>query len=293
MNILVQLVINSLQIGAIYVLFSLGLTLVFGVMRVINFAHGELFALAAIIIAVTVERVAPGSAYWMRYTLSFFLAFSAVLLLAAILYFGGLSRFLGDLESGFIFSLGCVLILRGLMTHIFGAYPLAVQPLANSTIIILGGAVATQKVLVAAFALTATVVLLFLIYRTKLGAALRALAEDQEAAMLQGIRIKRLAFYGFLIGSSLAAIAGGLIAPLTVILPGMGAEFITKAFMIVIIGGLGSIWGAIIASFFLAFIESFGSFFIDLPLVTVLTFVLVAALLVVRPQGILGGRIVR
>ncbi len=106
--------------------------------------------------------------------------------------------------------------------------------------------------------------------------------------MLQGIRYKRLALYGFLIGSSLAAIAGGLIAPLQVVLPTMGGELIMKAFMIVIIGGLGSIPGAIVASFLIAALESFGSYFIDLPIVTIGVFVMVAVLLVIRPQGLLG-----
>lgn len=289
MSTFVQLLINALQIGGIYVLFSLGITLVFGVMRVINFAHGEFFALSAILITIHISWLAPGAPFWAQYVVAFAVSLAAVLVLSAVIYLVGLSRFLGDMGSGFIFSLGLVLVLQGLMAELFGGYPRSLPALVDGTVFVLGGAVAIQKLIVGALSLTATVILLFIVFRTKLGVALRAIAEDSEAAMLQGIRYQRLALYGFLIGSSLAAIAGGLIAPLTVILPTMGAEFIMKAFMIVIIGGLGSIWGAILASFLIATIESFGSYFISLPVVTIAIFTVVAVLLVVRPQGLLGN----
>ena len=289
MTTFAQLLINAVQIGAIYVLFSLGLTLVFGVMKVINFAHGEFFALTAILVAVIVEAHPIFASFGLQYAFGIFVAPAAVLVRAAIVYVFGLSRFLGDMGSGFIFSLGLVLVMQGLMNEVFGGYPRTVPPLVEGTIRILGGAVAGQKVLVAALALIAAAVLLYVVFRTKLGVALRAIAEDREAAMLQGVRYQRLALYGFLIGTSLAAIAGGLIAPLSVILPTMGSEFIMKAFMIVIIGGLGSIWGAILASFLIAAVESFGSYFFSLPLVTIAIFTFVAILLVIRPQGLLGN----
>ncbi len=288
MSTFIQLLINTLQIGAIYVLFSLGLTLVFGVMRLINFAHGEFFALTAILIAMQMGWLLPDAPFWLQYVVSFATALGVLMALSVVIYQFGLSRFLGDLSSGFIFSLGLVLMMRGLIGQIFGNYPMTAPPLVEGAIYVLGGAISTQKLLVAVLALIATGGLLYLVFRTKLGMALRAIAEDQEAAMLQGIRYKRLALYGFLIGSSLAAIAGGLIAPLQVVLPTMGGELIMKAFMIVIIGGLGSIPGAIVASFLIAALESFGSYFIDLPVVTIGVFVMVAVLLVIRPQGLLG-----
>lgn len=292
MSVFVQLLINTIQIGAIYMLFSLGLTLVFGVMRVINFAHGELFALTGILVAIQIGSYFPGAPFWVQYGLAFATSLLVVLLLAAIIYIAGLSRFLGDLTSGFIFSLGLVLILQGLMVEVFGGYPRAVPSLIDGTVTILGGAVQIQKLIVSGLALAATALLLAGVFRTKLGLALRAIAEDREAAMLQGIRHHRTALWGFLIGSSLAGLAGGLISPLVVVLPTMGSEFIMKAFMIVIVGGLGSIWGGIVASFLIAGLESFGSYFFDLSLVTIAIFVIVAVLLVIRPQGLLG-RVVR
>ncbi|WP_342641800.1 branched-chain amino acid ABC transporter permease [Rhodoligotrophos ferricapiens] len=294
MSTFVQLLINAVQIGAIYVLFSLGLTLIFGVMRIINFAHGEFFSLTALLISVQVGWLTSqvGLPPWADYLLAFAVALVVLLIISVLVFRFGFAHYLGDMTSGFILSLGLVLIMQGGMLELFGGYPRSVPALVEGSITVLGGAISLQKLLICALALAATGAILFMVMRTPLGVSLRAVAEDQEAAMLQGIRYRRIALYGFLIGSALAALAGGLIAPLAVILPSMGGEFLIKAFMIVIIGGLGSIPGAILASFLLAAIESFGSFYVDLPTATIGMFVLVAVVLVLRPQGLLG-RVVR
>lgn len=290
MQTLVQLLINAVQIGAIYVLFSLGLTLIFGVMRIINFAHGEFFSFVALMVAVLMGVATRqfGLPPVLGYLASFAVSLLLMLLLAALIFQFGFGRFLGDETSGFILSLGLVLALQGLMVTVFGGYPRAVQPLVAGTLSVLGRAVDLQKLLICGVALVATVVLLVAVSHSRLGAALRAVALDREAAMLQGIPYRRIALYGFLIGSALAALAGGLIAPVTVVLPSMGAEFLIKSFMIVIIGGLGSISGAIIASFLIATVESFSAYFFDLPTATICMFVVVIATLLFRPQGLLG-----
>jgi branched-chain amino acid transport system permease protein len=106
--------------------------------------------------------------------------------------------------------------------------------------------------------------------------------------MLQGIRYRRISFYGFMIGSALAAISGGLIAPLTAITPALGNDYLTKAFIIIIIGGLGSIPGAIVGGFLIAAIESVAGSLYDLSYATIAMFGLVIVFLLIRPQGILG-----
>ncbi|HUH60199.1 MAG TPA: branched-chain amino acid ABC transporter permease [Candidimonas sp.] len=290
MDTLVQLLVNAIQIGAVYVLFSLGLTLIFGVMRIINFAHGEFFSLTAILVSVQVGWMSSRLDLPLipQYLLAFVASMLVLLILAALIFRFGFARFLGDETSGFIISLGLVLMLQGVMQGIFGGYPRSVEPLVDGTISIFGGAVALQKLLICVLALITTVGLLFVVLRTKLGVALRAVALDREAAALQGIPYRKIAAYGFLLGTALSALAGGLIAPLAVILPSMGGEFLIKGFMIVIIGGLGSISGAIIASFLIATVESFGSYYFDLPTATIVMFMVVAIVLIFRPQGLLG-----
>lgn len=290
MDTLFQLLVNAIQIGAVYVLFSLGLTLIFGVMRIINFAHGEFFSFTALLISVQVGWFAQtlNLPIVLQYLLAFVASLLVLLVLATVIFRFGFSRFLGDETSGFIVSLGLVLMLQGMMQGVFGGYPRSVPPLIEGSIIVFGGAISLQKLIVCGFALITTVILLLIVTRTKLGVALRAVALDREAAALQGIPYQRIALYGFLMGSALAALAGGFIAPLAVILPSMGSEFLIKGFMIVIIGGLGSISGAIIASFLIATVESVGSFYFDLPTATIAMFMVVVIVLIFRPQGLLS-----
>jgi branched-chain amino acid transport system permease protein len=290
MGLVAQLFINTLQIGAVYVLFALGLTLVFGVMKVINFAHGQFFTLAALVIAATMPALTErfGLPAWVDYLVCFVLAMVAVGVLAAVLYFVGFERYLRDLIGSFILSVGLLLLLDGVYLWVFSGAPRVVPKLLTGQVSLGGGAMEAQRLVICGLALAATVGLYQLVQHTKLGKALRAVAEDREAAMLQGIRYRRISFYGFMIGAALAAISGGLIAPLTAITPALGNDYLTKAFIIIIIGGLGSIPGAIIGGFLIAAIESVAGSLYDLSYATIAMFGLVIVFLLVRPQGILG-----
>jgi branched-chain amino acid transport system permease protein len=290
MGLIAQLLVNTLQIGAVYVLFALGLTLVFGVMKVINFAHGQFFTLAALMIAVTMPEFTAqfGLPAWVDYFVCFALALLTVAVLGVVLYFVGFERYLRDLIGSFILSVGLLLLLEGIYLWVFTGAPRVVPKLLTGQVSIFGGALETQRLVICGIALGATLGLYLIVNRTKLGMALRAVAEDREAAMLQGIRYRRISFYGFMIGSGLAAISGGLIAPLTAISPSLGNDYLAKAFIIIIIGGLGSIPGAIVGGFVIAVIESFAGYFLDLSYATIAMFVLVMVFLLVRPQGILG-----
>ena len=289
-GLVAQLLVNILQIGAVYVLFALGLTLVFGVMKIINFAHGQFFTLAALVVAVSMPQFtsALGLSIWLGYLLSFAAALLAVNLLAAVLYFVGFERYLRDLVGSFILSLGIQLFLEGIYLWLFGGAPRVVPKLLHGQVGLLGGAMEFQRLLICAIALAATACVYQLVVKTRLGRALRAVAEDREAAMLQGIRYRRISFYGFMIGSALAALAGGLVAPLTAITPALGNDYLAKAFIIIIIGGLGSIPGAILGGFLIATIESVGGYFLDLSFATIAMFVLVMVFLLFRRQGVLG-----
>jgi branched-chain amino acid transport system permease protein len=128
---------------------------------------------------------------------------------------------------------------------------------------------------------------LFLL-RTKMGRAIRAVAQDKEAAALQGVGVSRISALTFGIGCGLAATAGALVAPIFVVNPSLGNEVILKAFLVVILGGMGNIPGALLGGLVLGFIEGFGCLFFSVPTVMVLTFVLIIVILIVRPQGLLG-----
>ncbi len=290
MDLAAQLLVNTLQIGSVYVLFALGLTLIFGVMKIVNFAHGEFFSLAALIVAVLMPVLAPalGLPLWVDFLIALLAAIGAVLVLGALTYWIGFERYLRDLVGSFILSVGLILFLQGVFVEIFSATPRPVEPIVTGTISILGGRITAQRLLIVALALAFTALLYLLLQRTKLGKALRAVSEDREAAMLQGIRYRTISFYGWLIGVSMAGLAGALIAPLTVSQPAIGGDYLIKAFIIIIIGGLGSIPGAILGGLLVALIESIFGYYYDLTIATIIMFVLVMVFLLVRPQGLMG-----
>jgi branched-chain amino acid transport system permease protein len=290
MDLVAQLAVNTLQIGSVYVLFALGLTLIFGVMKIVNFAHGEFFALAALVVAslMPVLSTSLGLPQWVDFLIALVAAIAAVIVLGALTYWIGFERYLRDLVGSFILSVGLILLLQGLLVEVFTATPRPVDPIVPGTISILGGRITAQRIVVIALAMAFTVALYLLLQKTKLGKALRAVAEDREAAMLQGIRYRRISFYGWLIGVAMAGLAGALIAPLTVSQPSIGGDYLIKAFIIIIIGGLGSIPGAIVGAMLVALIESIFGYYYDLTMATIVMFVLVMVFLLVRPQGLMG-----
>jgi branched-chain amino acid transport system permease protein len=290
MDLPVQLLINTVQIGSVYVLFALGLTLIFGVMKIVNFAHGEFFSLAALIVSVTMPALTSALALpvWADFLIALMAAICGVIVLGTLTYWIGFERYLRDLVGSFILSVGLILFLQGIFVEIFTATPRSVDPIVAGTISILGGRITLQRLVIIGLALLFTVLLFLLLQRTKLGKALRAVAEDREAAMLQGIRYRRISFYGWLIGVTMAGLAGALIAPLTVTQPAIGGDYLIKAFIIIIIGGLGSIPGAIFGGLLVAFIESVIGYYYDLTMATIVMFILVMVFLLVRPQGLMG-----
>jgi len=290
MTLYIQLLLNTLQIGSVYMLFALGLTLIFGVMKVVNFAHGTFFTAAALAIATVMPPAMYqlGLPVWAAYLIAFVAALAVVAVIGIVVYQFGFQKFLRDLIGSFILSIGLVLFLNGSYLTVFGGAPQKVPPLIDVNLSIFGAYITGQRLLLVVVAVGVTVGLYWLIQKTKLGLSLRAVAEDQEAAMLQGIQFRRVALYGFLIGTVLAAIAGAMMAPVHAITTVIGDEFLIKAFIIIIVGGLGSVGGAIIGAFLIAFIESVGGYYFDNSTATIAMFVLVMVVLLLRPQGIMG-----
>jgi branched-chain amino acid transport system permease protein len=290
MDLFIQLLFNTMQIGSVYVLFSLGLTLIFGTMKIINFAHGQLFAASALLISWLMPKMTAslGWPVWLEYIACFLAAVLFIAALSLLMYWGGFQKFTRDLLGSFTLSLGFLFVAQGVLLAFFGGAPRETPRLVSGDVSILGGMVSSQRLLILAVAIAVTVALNAFVRNSRLGHALRAIADDHEAAMLQGIRYRQVSCYGFAIGSVLAAIAGGLIAPLISTTPAVGDDYLVKAFIIIIVGGLGSIPGAILASFLVAAIESFGGYYFDLTIAAIASNVLVIAFLLLRPQGFMG-----
>jgi branched-chain amino acid transport system permease protein len=289
MQTAIQLILTSLQIGAVYILFSLGLTLIFGVMRIVNFAHGHLFAVSALVVAYTVPWLASGSIPVLAaYLLSVVAGVTVAMALGFLMYIFGFRNFRRDIVGSFILSIGLVLLLDGVLLKTFGGAVRPVPEILAGTVTILGAAVTVQRFALCVAAIMITGLLYWALTRTKLGKALRAVSIDHEAAMLQGIPYNRMALAGFMIAAALAALAGALIAPVTIVSPVIGADYLIKGFIAVIVGGLGSVPGAILGGLFVAAIETIGAFYFDSSSASIAIFLLVIVVLLVRPKGLLG-----
>lgn len=284
-----QLVLTTIQIGAVYVLFALGLTLIFGVLKIVNFAHGQFFTLSALIVAVVIPWLTgQGYSLPIAYVVGVIAGVLLATLLGAIIYQLGFKRFQRDMMGSFILSAGLVLLFEGIYLDVFGGAVRSVPALIDGAVSFLGVRLSGQRLLICVIAVLLTAGLTWVLARTKFGNALRAVSIDHEAAMLQGIPYKSIAFQGFVFATLIGAIAGALVAPISSVSPTFGDSFLVKGFIAVIVGGLGSVPGAIIGSLLIAFIEAFGGFYFDPSSSSLAIFVLVMLVLLVRPKGLLG-----
>lgn len=284
-----QLSFIALQIGAVYILFSLGLTLIFGVLRIVNFAHGVFFTLAALTTAVAVPWFgALGLPIWAAYLAACVTSVVLTSVCGAVVYEFGFKRVERDMLGSFILSAGLILVGEGVLLKVFGGGIHPVPPLLDGNVNVLGTDVASQRLVLCAVALGLTILLTRMLGRTRFGKALQAVSIDHEAAMLQGIPYRWIGFLGFLSATAVGAVAGALVAPVAAVTPTLGDSYLIKGFIAVIIGGMGSVPGAIIGSLFIAFIESFVGFYLDPSVADLATFILVIVFLLVRPKGLLG-----
>jgi branched-chain amino acid transport system permease protein len=282
---LLQGVLNGVMLGLFYALVALGLSLIFGIMRIVNFAHGEMYMLGGYV------------AYYLFgiFGLNYFATIIAALILVGAL--GGLlekiifrpltARPQMELTT-LIAALGLAWVFQMLAVICFGELDKKV-PSAFKGILSAGGVVMSKERLAAIIIGSFLILMLNLFLRqTKAGSAIRAVAQDKEAAALQGVSVNRISALSFSIGCGLAASTGVLMTPIFIVNPSVGSDVILKAFLVVILGGLGSIPGAMLGGLLLGFIESFGCLFFSVPTMNVITFILILIALIVRPQGLLG-----
>jgi branched-chain amino acid transport system permease protein len=283
LQLIAQMAITAITLGLIYGLIAIGLTLIFGVMRIIQYAHGEIYMLGAYFLYYWFDVL--HLPYWAG------LVMSAVV----IFFFGvGLQLLLFRPLHGkqMLYSLAVSLALifiissTGLVT--FGAVVRGISSFVTGAVKIVGAELTYERMIIAIISLALMIGLWFLLQRTKIGIALRAVAEDPETASLMGINNRRVHYIAMGLGSALAAVAGCLMGTLMFIVPTMGFVATVKAFMIVIMGGLGSVVGALVGGFILGIIDSFLTTLASSELAYIMGFVTIFALLIFKPSGIFG-----
>ena len=284
MDLLWQTAINAMYAASYMSLIAVGLVMIFGVMGVINFAHGELYMVGAYCVVFL----------YAQENFPFLLAVAAGLVFVGILGLlmeRTMFRPLRDKPlSGLIASIGFLLILQTLAVLGFGRRMGHVPPATQGKLEIFGAILTHQRLLVIVAAILLLVALWAFLKRTKFGWALRACAQDAETAALQGISMIQTARIAMFIGAGLAGAAGALTAPLVSPTPYIGHSVIVTAFIIIIVGGIGSLEGAVIAAVLYAFVHTFVTTFFDGVIANIVGLALMLGVLVVRPTGLFGAK---
>lgn len=277
-----QIVVNGVMAGVVYMLMALGFTLIFGIMRVVNFAHGEFYMLAAYTVYVLAALL--GLNYFLALAIAAVVVGVLGVVLERVLY----RPMLGKELNGMIMALAVSITLQALALIVFGPLDQSV-PRPVSGVWRLGDVVLSlDRLLVAACALTVLGLFYVFLQHSRTGLAMRAVAQDEPIASVLGVRPHRIHSAAFGLGSMLAALAGGLMAPIYTVTPYMGELPMLKAFVIVILGGLGSIPGAVLGGLLIGLTESVFATLINTVVASIVSFAIVVVIIAVRPQGLLG-----
>ena len=276
---------NGLVNGSFYALLSLGLAVIFGMMRIVNFAHGVFYMLGAFVAYLLLQQLGIG--FWP----SLVIAPLAIALLGMLLE-RSLLRRLGGLDPlyGFLFTFGLTLVIQDAMRLRFGlqGQPYATPAELSEAVTIGAITYPAYRLFVVGFCLVASVAVWYLIERTRLGMVVRAATERADLTRALGVNVDRWITPMFGFGLGLAALAGVLAAPMRNVSPLMGSELIILTFAVVVIGGMGSIAGAIVAGFLVGVLSSIAAIF-DPAIEGIVAFALMAVLLLVRPAGLFGS----
>jgi branched-chain amino acid transport system permease protein len=285
---ILEFVVVGLVLGGIYALFAVGLTLIFGVLDVINVAHGEFFTLGgyAAFMAVVLLKLPP--AFGLPLAV---LAAGAVGLLVYPVLIGPLQRRLGRRPPGPLFlvlTLGLSAVMQNTMLAVAGGEYLRVPPLMRGGVDLGFTYVSSQRVIIFVVACSALAALFAFLRWHRQGVAIRAVTQNPVSAQAVGIPLTRIFTLTVGLGCAMAGLGGGLIAPLFSVYPAVGFSLTLKAFAITILGGMGNVLGALIASFIVALAESLSVLVIPSEWSNAIAFGMMILVLLVRPEGILG-----
>jgi branched-chain amino acid transport system permease protein len=287
LTVVLQQGINGIVFGSLYVLVALGLTLIYGVLVQINFAHADIVTLGAF------------AAYFFTLVLggNYLVSIGVALLLGAALGFIVNAAIFAPLRERsellpLIATIGVSILLQNAMLLLFGPIPYAFDsPYSNEVIRLWGGTFITWQSVIIVIVSTLTIALLYAFMKlTFMGKALRAVAQDRETAGLMGINPGQLIMLTFVIASALAGMGGAMLGPILVLTPFAGTSVIVKAFAIVIIGGFGNVEGTIIAGLVVGLIESYTTQLVNPGLTDIVVFTLLLLMLALRPTGLIAEK---
>ena len=289
MNELAAVMIGGVTIGGGYVIVALGLSTLFGVSDVFNLAYGSMVMLSAYLAWILSTTVLTGLTYPLV-----FLIVPAIMFGVGLAVEWGMVRVLRRRENWhvtvIIATVGLALIINNLILHFAGPFQKSLPALGGGVIEVGGFVVEEHRIIMLAIAAALVVALIFFFKRTRLGMSMQAVAQDMIGGDIVGIPRNRVFAYTFALSSALAAVSGILLGSIYMLSPEKGWVLFIKAFVIVILGGAGSLIGAVIAAFTLGIIESLISWQIGSIWVTPFWVVALLIILAIRPKGFFGNR---
>jgi branched-chain amino acid transport system permease protein len=286
MDTIAQLLVSGVMLGGIYAIMTIGLTLIFGVLKIVNFAHGE-FLMVAMYTAWAITSVVGGNAYT-----------AAIIVVPVLLGFGALAYWLiikAAVDKPHLVvvfaTMGLSILMQNLALVFMTADLRDVPPLFGGTPFRIGAVYFRAELLLGfLISVTVTAALMIFIKRSYIGKAIRATVQDRDAAMLMGINVPRIFLLTFAGGSALVGLAGCIMLPLYSTFPTVGLNFVLIAYVIVVLGGMGSMEGALLGGICIGLVQSLSGYYIAPAYGQMFYFLLFLLVMIVRPNGLLGQR---
>jgi branched-chain amino acid transport system permease protein len=282
-----QSVVTGVLLGGVYALVSMGLTLIFGVLGIVNFAQGTMLTLSMYGAYVLVTSMGLN-------------VYLATLLLIPLLFAVGyvvqlllLNRLMseGQTEGQLLVTLGLSLLLANLLLITFGGQPKSVPAPLGGNLRFLGAVASVPRIIAFAGAVVLALALTAVLQRTRLGLSIRAVAANAQGAAMVGVNVKRVFAVTFGLGAACVGAAGGLVLPFFSLTPSTGEQFTILAFVIVVLGGLGSVTGAVLGGLAIGLLQTVGGLFVPGTGALLLVFAVFVVVLFVRPQGLFGSEL--
>jgi len=285
-EVLWNYLMNGLIVGSVYAMVAVGLTLIFGILEVVNFAHGEFYMLGAYLTWLFTE------------TLGYYepAIIIAIVILAIVGMVTERVAIRPVIDKGWrlpiVSTMGLMIFIQNLVLYIWTATPKMIKTSYAVTYLkFFGLSFTLQHIIVLIITVLTFISFHFFLMKTKTGKAMRALSQNKEACRVFGINVPKIYSITFAIGGGLSGLAGGIVAPLYVLYPTMGSFITFKCFAVIIMGGFGNIKGAIISAYILGIAESLLGGYISYTWKDMLAFVLLIAFLLFRPHGLFGKKV--
>lgn len=286
-SILIELLLNGIFVGGVFALFSVGLTLIFGVMKIVNFAHGE-FIMLGMYMAFWVFSILGVSPY-----IGIVIIAPAFFLLGLIIQKLVIQPILRSFGVAQLFAtVGLGIVMQNSALILWTADPRSIQGVFGEPAYFLVGNVRIFYTELTAFliAMMMTFLLIVILKRTKFGRAMRATSQDLQAAQLMGINVKRIYLFAFAISSACVGISGAVIVPIYPVVPTVGFHFALIAFVVVILGGIGNLHGTFLAGLTIGVIDSLAGYYLDTAFKESTYFIILLIILWFRPSGLFARK---